>query len=43
MEMMNDFIEGVKEGNYEEKGWPKWIYGMSKVGINHYARVLSHF
>ena len=42
-EIINDFIQGVKEGNYEERGWHKWIYGISKIGINHYARVLSKF
>ena len=40
---MKDFSDGVKEGNYEERGWPKWIYGMSKVGINFYAKVLANY
>lgn len=40
---MDDFIQGVKEDSYFQRGWPKSIYGISKVGINHYARVLSNF
>lgn len=40
---MNEFIVGVKEGNYAQKGWAKSCYGTSKIGINHYARVLSHY
>ena len=39
-ELMSDFREGVKEGNYADRGWPKFIYGISKVGINHYPKVL---
>lgn len=38
---MDDFLTGVQEGNYTEKGWPKWTYGVSKIGINHFASVLS--
>lgn len=38
---MNEFIEAVRLGNYAQKGWPKSCYGISKVGINHYARVLA--
>lgn len=40
---MEEFNQGVKEDNYAEKGWPKTIYGVSKIGINHYARVLTHY
>lgn len=42
-DIVNDFIQGVKENNYQEKGFPKSIYGISKVGINHYAKVLANF
>ena len=41
--LLEDFAEGVRDGNYAEKGYPKTIYGMSKVGINVYARVLSNY
>lgn len=39
---MGDFIEGVRNGNYDKKGWPKSCYGVSKIGINHFAQILSH-
>ena len=42
-DLMSDFREGIKEGNYAEKGWPKWILAVAKVGINHYAKVLSQY
>lgn len=41
-DLMGEFIEGVKKGDYAQKGWPKTCYGISKVGINHFARVLSN-
>lgn len=39
--LMDDFLSGVHEGNYAAKGWPKSAYGVSKIGINHFASVLS--
>lgn len=29
-------------GSYADKGWPKSAYGMSKLGINSYSRILAH-
>jgi NAD(P)-dependent dehydrogenase (short-subunit alcohol dehydrogenase family) len=40
-ELMNEFIQAVGSGNYAEKGWARSCYGTSKIGINHYARVLA--
>ena len=42
-DLIKDFREGVKEDNYTERGWPKWIYAISKIGINHYAKVLCDY
>jgi hypothetical protein len=42
-DLVEEFTTAVKEGNYAEKGWPKWIYGVSKIGINLYAKVLAKF
>jgi NAD(P)-dependent dehydrogenase (short-subunit alcohol dehydrogenase family) len=30
----------VRENNFKEKGWPKTCYGVSKMGINTFARVM---
>lgn len=40
-ELMSEFINGVKDNDYAQKGWPKSCYGISKVGINHFARILA--
>ncbi len=31
----------MKDNTFEEKGWPKSIYGMSKLGINLYCSILG--
>ena len=41
--LLKEFEKGVEEGNFEEKGWKKSIYGTSKIGINLYAGVLSRY
>ena len=38
---MAEFKKGVSENTYSEQGWPKSIYGASKVGINLYTKILS--
>jgi len=38
---MNTFIKDVKEGKYADNGWPKTTYGVSKVGLSMYTRILA--
>jgi len=39
--LAQEFEEGVAKGNYAELGWPKWSYGVSKLVINLYHKVLA--
>lgn len=39
--LASDFLNGVRDGNYAEKGWPRTAYGISKVLLNCYTRVLA--
>ncbi|EME31231.1 carbonyl reductase (NADPH) [Galdieria sulphuraria] len=39
--MMNDFIQSVKEGTWEQKGWPKQTYAVSKMGVTIMTRILA--
>ena len=39
---VNNFLEGVKENNYGQRGFPKNIYAVSKLAINHYAKVMAN-
>ena len=40
---MMKFQQDVKEGKWEDRGWPRWAYGVSKLGINLYAKVMSQW
>lgn len=40
---MHNFIEGVSKNTWKEKGYPKAIYGISKLGINTFARVFANY
>ena len=42
-QLMHEFEQGVAEGDYDKKGWPKSGYGISKLGINVYHSALSRF
>lgn len=33
-DMMSQYVESCKAGTYEQKGWPKSCYNMSKIGLN---------
>ncbi len=35
------FRQSIAENSVEAKGWPKTVYGMSKLSINLYCSVLS--
>eukprot|EP00871_Galdieria_phlegrea_P004088 jgi/Galph1/4680/GphlegSOOS_G3357.1 len=39
--LMNSFVESVKDGTYEQKGWPKQTYGVSKMGVTIMTRILA--
>ena len=39
--LADDFILSVRNGDYEEKGWPRQAYALSKVFLNCYTRVLA--
>lgn len=39
--LAKEFHDAVVAGDYKEKGWPKSAYGISKLLINSYARVLG--
>jgi carbonyl reductase 1 len=39
--LANDFIEGVKNENYKEKGYPSSTYKVSKSLVNAFTRVLK--
>ena len=41
--LMKEYQQGVADGNYQEKGWPKWGYGVSKLGINVWTSVLANY
>ena len=42
-DILHEFETGVANSTYAEQGWPKWSYGVSKLGINIYNRVLGQF
>ncbi|KAJ4884978.1 NAD(P)-binding Rossmann-fold superfamily protein [Raphanus sativus] len=39
---VTQFLEDVRRGTYEKKGWPYWSdYAVSKMALNAYSRVLA--
>jgi carbonyl reductase 1 len=38
---MEDFKQGVKDGNYSQLGWPKTAYSVSKSGVTGITRILA--
>ena len=40
---MKEFENDVANGTYAEKGWPKWGYGVSKIGLNVYHSILGKY
>ncbi|XP_052229311.1 carbonyl reductase [NADPH] 3-like isoform X2 [Dreissena polymorpha] len=32
-QLMKEFVESAKAGNYKEKGWPDHPYGVTKIGV----------
>lgn len=41
LELIKEFENAVADKTYADKGWPKWIYGISKLGINIYCNILG--
>jgi len=39
--IMKEFIQSVKDGSYSAKGYIKSTYGVSKVGVSTYTRILQ--
>eukprot|EP01123_Difflugia_compressa_P000139 TRINITY_DN10245_c0_g1_i1.p1 TRINITY_DN10245_c0_g1~~TRINITY_DN10245_c0_g1_i1.p1 ORF type:complete len:290 (-),score=53.21 TRINITY_DN10245_c0_g1_i1:48-866(-) len=39
-DLVNQFIQSVADNTYAQKGWPKSCYGMSKLALNAYTRIL---
>lgn len=40
-QLAEEYISSVKNNTFESKGWPKWGYGVSKLLLNVYIRILS--
>jgi carbonyl reductase 1 len=40
-ELVTEFIESIDDGSYEQKGFPKTTYGVSKVALSTYTRILA--
>ena len=36
---MQEFVEYAKQGVHEEKGYPSWAYGVSKIGVTVMSRI----
>ena len=41
MALIGEFRDAIGVNQVEERGWPKWIYGISKLGINIYSTILG--
>ncbi|KAI8821811.1 inducible carbonyl reductase [Fimicolochytrium jonesii] len=39
--LMDQFVASVADGTYASKGWPQQAYGVSKVGVTAFSRVLA--
>ena len=39
--LMHRFVEDVTQGTWEEAGWPKQAYGISKVGLTAFTKILA--
>lgn len=40
-QLVTEFKDAISANQVEERGWAKWIYGISKLGINIYTTILS--
>ena len=42
-QLVQEFEQGVADSNYQDKGWPKWGYGVSKLGIDVWHAALANY
>ena len=40
--LYSEYLNSVRENNFEEKGWKKTVYGLSKLFLNIYNQRLSN-
>jgi carbonyl reductase 1 len=40
-QLMEEFPKEIEAGTYKQKGWPASMYGVSKVGVAAYSRILA--
>jgi len=38
---MNKFILDVARGYYKDEGWPRTTYGVSKIGVTSFTKILA--
>lgn len=39
--LLTQFTDAIKSGDYKSKGWPKSMYGVSKIGEIAYGKILA--
>lgn len=39
--LVNDYIAAVRKGDYEDKGWPRHAYGVSKIAATQVSKVYA--
>ena len=39
--LMKDYVDGVVDGTFEQRGWPSLAYSVTKSGVIGYSRVLA--
>ena len=41
VKLIEEFKDAIVCNQVEERGWPKWTYGVSKLGINLFCSILG--
>lgn len=39
--LAQDYLDSMEKGTFKDRGWPQSAYGVSKVLLNAYTRVLA--
>jgi carbonyl reductase 1 len=39
--LVDEFVEGIRTDTYKQKGWPGSMYGVSKLALHLYSRLLA--
>ncbi len=42
VKLVAEFKDAIAQNEVEQRGWPKWTYGISKLAINLYCNILGH-